>query len=344
MSIIWNEDNKDILISYLRNGYSRKHIAVKMNMTVDAIDGAIRRYDLQENIIHKPMTTKFVDNLDFEDLSDGKFEEAKQKAKLKWKINKSRKSKTKGKPYETALFWSDLHIPHQNNQAIKAVLKLMDDIKFDKNIITGDMMDLSCISHWNKSKHKTLEMARLKNDYIQGNALLDEMDKRLPKDAEKFFLMGNHEVWADMLLEEIPVLTGMIEPESQLFLKERGYKVSQYNQLVQIGRLFVTHGIYCGANPIKKHIDELKSNCLFAHTHTLGMRLSSSPTREIAFSGYNIGCLCDLSPEYMKNRPNAWTHGFAVGYFYPNGYFDVQLVRIVKGKFIFNGKEYDGNK
>lgn len=343
MAIIWNDENKNILISYLRNGYSRKHIAVKMNMTIDSVTGAITRYNLQEHIVQKPSAIKVEGNVNYEELDDDKFDEAKAKAKLKWKIKKSRKLKTKGNPYETAIFWSDLHIPHQNDPAIKAVLKLMDDIKFDKNIIIGDMMDLGCIGHWNKNRHKTLEMARLKNDYIQGNALLDEMDKRLPKDAEKFYLKGNHEVWADMLLEEMPSLIGLIEPESQLFLKERNYKIAQYNELIQIGRLFVTHGIYCGTNPIKKHIDELKSNIIFGHTHTLGMQLSSSPTREIAFSGYNIGCLCDLSPDYMKNRPNAWTHGFAVGYFYPNCYFDVQLVRIVKGKFIFNGKEYDGN-
>jgi len=73
------------------------------------------------------------------------------------------------------------------------------------------------------------------------------------------------------------------------------------------------------------------------------MRLSSSPCRSIAFVGYNGGCVCDLSPEYMKNRPNAWQHGFPIGYFYPNGYFDIQIVRIIEGRFIFNGKVYDGN-
>ena len=343
MAIIWNEDNKDILISYLRNGYSRKHIAVKMNMTPDAIAGAIRRYDLQDHVMHKPSTEKFLGNVDYDVLDDNNFDEAKLKAKLKWKINKSRKLKTKGKPYEIGICWSDCHIPHQNDPAVKAVLKLMDDIKFDKNIITGDFMDLGCIGHWNKNKHKTLEMARLKNDYIQGNALLDEMDKRLPKDAEKFYLMGNHEVWADNFLEEMPALTGMVEPETMLFLKERGYQISQYNELVQFGRLFMTHGIYSGANPTKKHLDELKVNILFSHTHTKEERMSPSPARKIAFSGYNIGCLCDLGPDYMRNRPNAWTHAFAVVYFFKNGYFDVKVPRIVEGRFIFNGKIYDGN-
>lgn len=343
MAIIWNEENKNILIAYLRNGFARKEIARKMNMTQDAIDGAIRRYNLKCHIMHRPMTTKYIENTEFELLDEEKFEEYKKKAKLKWKIVKSKKRKTNKKPFEIGIFWPDTHIPHHNKPACKAILKMMEDIKFDKFSIIGDFLDFGCISHWNKNKHRTLEMQRLKEDYITGNALLDEIDKRLPVDSEKFFLMGNHEVWADQLLEEMPQLEGLIEPESLLFLKERNYKIAQYNELVQFGRLFATHGIYAGVNPIKKHLDELKVNILFAHTHTLGMRLSSSPARDIAFAGYNIGCVCDLGPDYMKNRPNSWTHGFAIGYFYPNGYFDVQLVRIVEGKFIFNNKVYDGN-
>lgn len=343
MAVFWNEENKNILITYLRNGLSKKVIAGKMNKTIDAIDGAIRRHDLKEHIVHKKVSSKYIDNIDYEALDDKNFKELKEKAKLKWKIVKTKKRKTNKKGFEIGLLWPDTHIPHHNEPACKAVLKLMDDILFDKISIMGDFQDLGCIGHWNKNKHRTIENQRLKKDYIIGNALLDEIDKRLPKDAGKYFLKGNHEEWADQLLEEMPALEGMIEPAVCLKLNERGYDVHEYNELVKIGRLYLTHGIYCGANPIKKHIDELKVNIAFAHTHTLGLYLSPSPAREIAFAGYNVGALCDLGPDYMKNRPNGWTHGFAVAYFYPNGYFDVQLVRIVDGKFIFNNKIYDGN-
>ena len=46
----------------------------------------------------------------------------------------------------------------------------------------------------------------------------------------------------------------------------------------------------------------------------------------------------------LKNKPNKWTHGFAVVHFFPNGDFDVDLKRIVRGRFVYNGKLYDGNK
>ncbi|MHA2012735.1 MAG: metallophosphoesterase [Candidatus Helarchaeota archaeon] len=342
MSKIWTKEIIEVLTTMLRNGESRKNIAKKLNVTRDALDGAIRRYDLQGHYVQKNYVKKYLDNTDFKILDEENFKELKKNAKLKWKISSSKRKK-KNKDFEVALFIPDVHIPHENKPACKAVLKLMKDVTFDKFLIMGDFLDYGAISHWNKNKHRTLEMKRLKDDYISGNVLLDEFDKYLPQKCDKYFLKGNHEVWIDDLLEEIPALEGMVEPETQLFLKDRNYKIYEYNQLAKIGRLYATHGIYAGVNPIKKHLDELKVNIIFVHTHTLGMRLSSSPAREIAFSGYNAGCLCDLGPDYMKNRPNSWTHGFAIGYFYPNGFFDIQLIRIVNGKFILNNKIYDGN-
>lgn len=342
--LFWTDDKINILIAYLRNSISTKAIAQKMNTTIDAVGAAIGRYNLQKHILSRKTTETFKQNINFDDLKDKSFETLKKESKLQWKIPQSKKQLKKKSQFKTGLLFPDAHIPHHNPVVCKAILKLMDDITFDKMVIMGDFCDLGCVSHWNKNRHKTLEMKRLKSDYIIANTLLDEFDKRLPKNCEKHFLYGNHEKWADDLLEEMPALEGMIEPKEMLFLKRRNYKIYDYNTLVKFGRLYVTHGMYASVNPIKKHIDDLKVNILFAHTHSLGMRLSTSPARSIAFSGYNIGCVCDLAPAYMKKRANAWTHGFAIGYFYPNGYFDVVLIRIINGQFIFNGKLYDGNK
>ena len=52
----------------------------------------------------------------------------------------------------------------------------MDDVAFDGFYIVGDFMNMEPISHWLKNKKKTLEGKRMKEDYIRGNALLDEFD------------------------------------------------------------------------------------------------------------------------------------------------------------------------
>lgn len=265
---------------------------------------------------------------------------------LNWVIPKStKKLNSKKKPFTSYLVIADTHIPHINVIAMKSIFKLMDDISFDGFINLGDFMDMSPISHWLQNKRKTLENKRMLLDYQEGNKLLDELDKRLPKGCDKHFFYGNHEDWYFQLIETYPALEGLLEPKIELKLEERGYKVyTELNHIERIGRLNFTHGIYHNVHYVKKHIDELKSNILFGHLHSPRVRFESSPAREIAIAGYCVGCLCDMSPVYMKNRPDKWSHGFAVIYFYENGYFDVDLKRIVKGKFVFNNHLYDGNR
>lgn len=60
-------------------------------------------------------------------------------------------------------------------------------------------------------------------------------------------------------------------------------------------------------------------------------------------TAWSIGCLCNLSPEYRKNMPGSWVHGFAAVYLKPNGNFNLYQIMIVNNKFIFNGKEYKPN-
>ena len=340
----WTKEKIDLLTSLLADGENHRDIARKMNVSYDSLTHAIQRYDLAGYKAVNPRSTKIVQQVDMESLSDKNFDKLKAEAILRWKVAKSKIARNKKKDYKLGLVTSDQHIPHEDEASMKAIFQLMDDEKFDVNILLGDFLDYGCISHWNQGRNKTLEMQRLKTDYIKGNVILDEYDKRLPQGCEKHFFKGNHEVWVDDLIEKTPQLEGLVEPESQLKLVERGYKIYPYNEVIPFGRLHLTHGIYAGANPTKKHLDELKVNCMFGHTHTMEIRMSSSPAREIAFSGYNVGCLCNMAPDYMKNRPHGWTQGFAVLYLYPNGYFDVNLIRVIEGKFIYNGKVYDGNK
>lgn len=340
----WDNDSIKALQANIDAGRSYKEIAKAIGCSKNAVEKAIGRYDLRGSKSVNNAVVPDLSRINLEGCEDIDLEKFKQLMTVNWKIEKTKVTKTDKKPYKTILVTSDHHVPHHDRASLKAIFKLMDDVKFDINVILGDFQDCSVISHWNANKRRTLEHQRLKKDYIEGNILLDEFDKRLPVNCEKHFLFGNHDWnWIEDLLESMPSLEGLIEPTTQLKLHERGYKTYPYNAIVPMGKLNFTHGIFAGGNPIKKHLDELKVNIMFGHTHQLGMQFSSSPAREIAFAGYNTGCLSNLGPEYMKNRPHAWTHGFSVVYLYPNGYFDVNLIRIINGKFIYADKIYDGN-
>jgi predicted phosphodiesterase len=338
----WTQENINRLTEMLKAGETQRQIAQKFSCSFDAVGHAVRRYNLSQYRVVSKASSKVMESIDLDSLNDKHFEEQKELAKLQWVPKKTKLGKNKKGAYKTMVVVSDHHIPFQDEKANRAVIELVEDVKPDIFNILGDFLDYGCISHWNASRQKTLENQRLKKDYIMGNALLDAYDIRLPKECEKHFFKGNHEVWVDELLEKNPQLEGLIEPESNLKLIERGYKIHAYNDIVPFGKLNLTHGIYAGGNPTKKHLDELKVNIMFGHTHTMGLLMSSSAARQIAFSGYNVGCLCNMCPDYMRNRPSGWTHGIAVVYLYENGYFEVNMIRILDGRFIYNGKTYQG--
>ena len=106
----------------------------------------------------------------------------------------------------------------------------------------------------------------------------------------------------------------------------------------------ITHGIYAGSNPAKTHVMKTLSNILVGHCHSPEMVLVHSPAKEVSVVGYVNGAMCGMAPDYMKNKPHNWSLGFAVLYLFPDGGFDVALVRIVKNRFVFNGKVYSGAK
>ena len=337
--LTWTKEKIELLKAYLSGGLPSKEIAIKLKMSTDSVDGAIRRYSLA-----KFKKVEELPVLDLDALNDKDFEEQKEAARLQWKIPTTKIAANPNNKFRTYIIVGDVHVPEQDDVAIKSVLSLMDDIKFDGIINLGDYLNLSCISHWNENKHKTLEGKRLKGDYISGNALLDEFDKRLPKGAEKHFLMGNHEEWMGQLIEKYPALDGLFDISSGLKLDERGYKIYPYNEIVRFGRLCITHGIYCGTTPARTHASKLLSNVLVGHTHSPEMCLIHSPAKEVSVVGYVNGCLCHMSPDYMKSKPSNWATGVAILYLFPNGWFDVNLIRIVKGRFVYNEKLYDGNK
>ena len=334
----------DTIIKLYNEGKSYVAIGAALGVSSRTIQEKISRLRLEGLITDRydKVVKPTVDRIDFSDIEDNNFEELIKEAKISWKVPKSIIKPIK-KEFKSYLIVADTHVPSQNILVVKSVLSLCEDVPFDGFIINGDFMDLACISHWNKNKRKTLEMKRLKSDYIQGNILLDEFDKRLPKDCDKRFLYGNHERFIEDLVEEMPELEGLFEPVECLKLKERGYQTfTKQNHVEKLGRLYVAHGWFTGVSPVNSALNAFNTNVLISHVHTEEYKLQSSVTKELALVGASTGCLCDLNPSYMQNKAHRWSHGFAIVHVYPSGFFDLDLKRIVNSRFIYNSKVYDG--
>lgn len=344
----WTTEKINILRDlWVNPDYSVTDIATELQTTYDSVKHALRRYSLTHyrKVNKKDSASSSSMQKMLEDIDMKKLEELKKKCQLNWQIPRSKVKANTMKGWTKYIIMADQHTPKQNNNIIKPVLELMADEKFDGVIMGGDFMDMEPISHWTKNKLKTLEGRRLMEDYVEGNAMLDEIDKRLPSNAKKYFFWGNHEDWYNQFIEEIPALEGFADPTTELQLKERGYTVFAPNHIEHFGKLSICHGLYATTDSVKKHLDELKTNIMFFHTHTQAEKYSSSEARELAMGGYNVGCLCDMAPSYMKGRPHKWTHGFAILYVEKHtGNFFVDLKRIVNDRFIHNNKVYDGNK
>jgi len=340
----WTKQEVNKVKQMRKAGKTIREIAKSLNRTYDSVRHILKRIDIPK--VEKPKISLEIDK-EIESYIDDEIAFIKKHYSTAWKPTKQRKKSNKEKSFKSYLVIADVHVPYQNDTAIRAVLQLMEDITFDGFIILGDFMDMTPISHWlhEKNQRKSLEGLRMKEDYLIGNMLLDEFDRRLPKNCDKIFVYGNHERFAYDFEEKYPMLEGLFNPTIELKLKERNYKVYEgINPTFKIGKLVFTHGLYHNKHFLAKHIDEFKTNILIGHLHTPRLRLANSIAKELPIMGASVGCLCDLNPDYNRNKPNKTCHGFAVVYFYDDGYFDIDIKRIIKGKFVFNGKLYDGNK
>ncbi len=251
----------------------------------------------------------------------------------------------------------DFHHPHHNKPATNAVFKFIKSFKPHAINILGDGMNMDSVNHWKieKGAKKSLEGKKIKEEYLSFDAdILTPLEGLIPKNCEKTYMAGNHEDWINGLIEKDPKLEGSVEPELMLNLKERewewipwiGNEGDNYERgIKEYGKLLTFHGLYINKYHAAKTADTFSKSCAYCHTHDV--QLYTKVTVD-DYRGYHtaqsIGCLCNTKPEFMKGRMNRWVNSFGVLFVRENGMYNLYVPVIVRGKFVFNGKEFDGNK
>jgi len=105
------------------------------------------------------------------------------------------------------------------------------------------------------------------------------------------------------------------------------------------------HGIYWNQHHAKKHIEALHKTTIYGHVHDIQKYTAVSPIdKDEQMYAQSIGCLCDRNPDYRRNRPNRWAHGFSLAYVWDRGYFNEYTIQIIKGKFVWNGELFHNGK
>ena len=244
------------------------------------------------------------------------------------------------KGIKSAIVISDVHCPHQDDGALRAVEEYMGSHHFDYYLNLGDFMDMDVLSNFTKGKPGLLEGRRLADDFEKGNEILtrhQELIRRNNKKAKFVLLEGNHCHRLAKWLEENPQLEGSIDIEDGLRLKKRGFEyVKCYSEgkHYSIGNMYFTHGMYTNQYHAAKTVARFGNCVMYGHTHTNQMHTQALLGRNKKLVGQGIGCLCKYKQRYIIKDITSWQLAFAVVYFRDNGYFNHYVVSIFDGQFV----------
>jgi predicted phosphodiesterase len=239
----------------------------------------------------------------------------------------------KENPKQKIVQINDLHIPFHDKKTIEVFLKFLKDVKIDKLVIAGDLLDFYELSTFDK-------------DPMRKYSIQDEIDKcyYVLKEFKKYcseihFIKGNHEdrlrrfLWKNPSLASIKVL----ELSKLLNLDTLGIVYHDFEYIYRNFRF--THGTIVrqesGATA-KAELLKYGSSMGSGHTHRLGFYIKTDARGTVG--AYEGGCMCELNPEYIQGVPN-WQQGFLV-YNFDNNRFFCQVVPILEHKFIYGNKVY----
>lgn len=245
----------------------------------------------------------------------------------------------------------DFHHPYHNKPAVSAVFQFIKWFKPHSINILGDGMNMDPFNHWKKKQED--------NEYFIGKTvkgyyeafdrdILTPLEKLIPRDCERIFLEGNHEDWVNRVTRKDTTLKGAVEPEILLNLKERDWEWIPYIKnnkrgIKRYGKLLTFHGQYLNKYHAAKTADTYSKSCAYGHTHDIQSYTKVFTDDSMGFhTAQSIGCLCNLSPDFMEGRVNRWVNAFGVLFVRDDGMFNLYVPIIIKGRFTFAGKTFGG--
>ena len=167
----------------------------------------------------------------------------------------------------------DQHYPLEDKAAVNCVVKAIKKIKPDIFVNLGDVGEWESVSAW-RYKDKKLPPLEYQTPLIDEdirlvNEGLDVWDKVLEEVGCKKSIYSKATMisgWIILLLSiPICIITVLLKRTK----KERGYKYSEYNLPIQIGKLTFFHGAYATTYHAKKHLEAYGENVIYGHTHDL---------------------------------------------------------------------------
>ena len=227
----------------------------------------------------------------------------------------------------TVVIASDIHIPFQDDAAVRSFIKYCKEKQPEVVVLNGDVLDMFMLSRFTKGEGRNpLEEMTM----CQG--FLDSLRKAVP-DADIYYVIGNHENRLEKyVLTKAPELASLIEDVFTI-IKTSDYRVRGCASVTFNDNFVCKHGTLLGNKSGLSAIKEMENAYMSGatgHTH----RLARYSTRKAGrrFIWLETGCLCDLSPEYMIDPD--WEQGFGIIEFKSGRLRNATVVSIENGEII----------
>jgi len=228
---------------------------------------------------------------------------------------------------------NDLHIPYHDSRSLELVFDCLRDIKPDKLIILGDMVDFDALK--SDRFRNDVEEINLQYELDQTYEILNQISQ-LPI-QERIFIKGNHEERLERYLaKEARSLSSLKSLSLEELLKLEDFKFEFVNDRFSKYRGVLYSHIdrtsKYGGYSAKNIGVEYAMDVVHAHTHKAGMvRLND-------FTFIDNGCLCKNRQPWQK-KPGDFVQAFTlVGYTTDNHW--MELVTIKDHSFLWMGELY----
>lgn len=242
---------------------------------------------------------------------------------------------------QAGIILADLQFPNDNPVLLNNVEKYMASRRWDFLVYLGDMLDMDAISHhaMESGEFRALEGKRLKKDYEAFEKILRRHRKIVGRECQVYYFFGNHEEWAERLIDHMPTLEGFIEPENNLPFEELKIKVIPPRQVMKIGNLHFIHGdidkgSFGSIHHAKKVVDLYGRSVVYGDKHTQQVFTKASPLGiRDTHAAWAIPCLADTQPKWNRGKPTAWINGFGVFYIRDDRNFNLYTIVAVNNVF-----------
>ena len=245
---------------------------------------------------------------------------------------------------ETVVVFPDIHFPNHDEKAFNCALNIIKKVKPTGFLCLGDFADGESVSHWQWRKKKRppteYQLPMIYKEIDEVNEGLDQIDSALKsvKCKKKIMVQGNHELWFDNFVEENPYLDHLGSRKA-FKIDSRGYKWYPYGKIFKVlgSKLYAYHGgHYGGIAHARTHALQFGCNIIYGHTHD--SQKATVQHIDGAHMAHSLGCLTDMTKDYLKGRPTNSSHNVGVEDIFTNGNFNLVVLEIVNGYTSYCGE------